>query len=106
AWWRRNVGPLSRRLDVRVIDLLALERPFQLSRTPDRLVAWMDAQAMPRVTLVGHSMGGAIALDVAARWPERVGRLVVIGAPVRRVAASPRVRGVLAAGWLEPLSLA
>ena len=33
-----------------------------------------------RATLIGHSMGSLIALDVAGRYPERVQRTVLIGA--------------------------
>lgn len=42
------------------------------------VLAWMDAQAMPRATIVGHSMGGKIAMLLACRHPERVERLVVV----------------------------
>jgi len=31
-----------------------------------------------RPALIGHSMGGTIAMMVAARWPARVGRLMVV----------------------------
>jgi pimeloyl-ACP methyl ester carboxylesterase len=41
----------------------------------------MDAFGARRATLVGHSMGGAIAARVALRAPERVDRLVLL-APV------------------------
>jgi pimeloyl-ACP methyl ester carboxylesterase len=42
------------------------------------LLGWMDAQAIPRATLVGHSMGGKTAMRLACRHPERVERLVVV----------------------------
>jgi pimeloyl-ACP methyl ester carboxylesterase len=41
-------------------------------------LAWMDAQGLGRVTLVGHSMGGKTAMLLACRHPERVERLVVV----------------------------
>ena len=42
------------------------------------LAAWMDAVGMASATLVGHSMGGAIAQLFAATHPERVDRLVLL----------------------------
>ena len=47
------------------------------------VVAAMDAAGIGRATLVGASYGGMVALSLAARWPERVERLVVISAPAR-----------------------
>jgi pimeloyl-ACP methyl ester carboxylesterase len=42
------------------------------------VLAWLDAQGMARVHLVGHSMGGKVAMLLACRHPERVARLVVV----------------------------
>ena len=39
-----------------------------------------DALYLPRVDLVGHCVGGWIAAEFAVRHPERVARLVLIGA--------------------------
>jgi pimeloyl-ACP methyl ester carboxylesterase len=44
----------------------------------DDVIAWMDAQKLPKATLVGHSMGGKTAMLLACRHPERVERLVVV----------------------------
>jgi pimeloyl-ACP methyl ester carboxylesterase len=40
----------------------------------------LDALYLPRVDLVGHCVGGWIAAELAVRHPERVARLVLIGA--------------------------
>jgi 3-oxoadipate enol-lactonase len=40
--------------------------------------ALMDAVGMNRATVVGISMGGRIALDLALEYPERVARLVLV----------------------------
>jgi 3-oxoadipate enol-lactonase len=37
----------------------------------------LDARGITRATLVGHSMGGMLALEFAATWPDRVARLVL-----------------------------
>lgn len=38
--------------------------------------------------LVGHSFGGRISVCLAARFPERIGPVILIGAPVVRIAPS------------------
>ena len=44
----------------------------------DDVVAWMDAQGLTQVSLIGHSMGGKTAMVLACRHPERVSRLIVV----------------------------
>lgn len=46
-----------------------------ISAYGDWLVAFLDAINVDSAHLVGHSMGGAIALDVAQRFPARVATL-------------------------------
>jgi pimeloyl-ACP methyl ester carboxylesterase len=45
----------------------------------DWTLALMGAAGVAQATLVGHSMGSLIALEAAARAPERVTRLVLLG---------------------------
>jgi pimeloyl-ACP methyl ester carboxylesterase len=45
----------------------------------DWTLALMSAAGVQQATLVGHSMGTLIALEAAARAPERVTRLVLLG---------------------------
>jgi pimeloyl-ACP methyl ester carboxylesterase len=42
------------------------------------VAAWLDAQGLGSVSLMGHSMGGKVAMLLACRHPARVGRLVVV----------------------------
>ena len=42
------------------------------------VISWLDAQGLPLVTLLGHSMGGKAAMLLACRHPERVARLIVV----------------------------
>jgi pimeloyl-ACP methyl ester carboxylesterase len=51
------------------------------------VLALMDARGIARATVVGHSMGGFVAQQVARAAPERVTRLVLVG-------SAPRLRGV------------
>jgi len=46
----------------------------------DVIAGWMDAVGAPEAVLVGHSMGGQIALTLAVEQPERV-RGLILSAP-------------------------
>jgi len=57
------------------------------------LEAMVDAAGLQRFALFGHSQGGAIALEYAARHPERVSHLVLLGTYTRgRFKRSPESR--------------
>jgi pimeloyl-ACP methyl ester carboxylesterase len=45
----------------------------------DWTIALLDAAGVGRAALVGHSMGSLIALEAAARAPQRVDRLLMLG---------------------------
>jgi pimeloyl-ACP methyl ester carboxylesterase len=47
---------------------------------PEAAVAFTDALGLHRATWLGNSLGGAVALYVAAHHPERVSRLVLVDA--------------------------
>jgi esterase len=44
----------------------------------DDVLAWLDTQGLARVTLLGHSLGGKVAMRLACRSPQRVTRLIVV----------------------------
>gem|GEM_PF-198925 len=82
--WRYNLHDLGQTSTVYAIDQLGLglsERvpglDASLSASTDRILAFMDALHLDKADIVGSSHGGAIALLLAARHPERVGKLVL-----------------------------
>ena len=46
------------------------------------LIALLDALHLTRVGLIGHSLGGLVALETAARYPAGVARLALLGPAV------------------------
>jgi pimeloyl-ACP methyl ester carboxylesterase len=57
-----------------------VSQPISIEAYRD-LVGWLCAQlGLSHAILVGHSMGGAIALEAALAWPEKVGGVVMFGA--------------------------
>ncbi len=59
------------------------------------LLHYMDAEGIERASLVGNSLGGRVALEVAARWPDRVDKLVLYApamAPIKDRQLIPLLR--------------
>jgi pimeloyl-ACP methyl ester carboxylesterase len=59
-----------------------LDRQYTVEEQAATLIALMDALGLDGFALMGHSMGGMIALAAAAQLGRRVERLVVIGSVV------------------------
>lgn len=81
--WQTAGADLAERFHVFALDLRNHGRsPHAATMSyPDMLadvLGWLDAQQLAAVTLVGHSMGGKVAMLLACRQPRRVERLVVI----------------------------
>lgn len=51
--------------------------PGTIESHADAMLALLDALGLPRVTIVGHSMGASLALVVAVRQPQRVNSLIL-----------------------------
>ncbi len=52
--------------------------PYRLQEMAADAVALLDHLGIERVDVVGHSMGGRIAQELALGWPQRVGRLALL----------------------------
>jgi pimeloyl-ACP methyl ester carboxylesterase len=55
------------------------DAPITVEQMADDCAALLDALGIARAHVLGHSMGGMIALELAARHPDRVDRLVLAG---------------------------
>jgi aminoacrylate hydrolase len=60
-----------------------LPEGYTIGHMADDVVQVMDAAGVSRVHLLGHALGGLVGLDLARRFPERVGRLVLVNAWAR-----------------------
>ncbi len=70
------------------------------------VLRWMDAQKIDRAAVMGHSMGGKVAMALACHHPERVERLVSVDIAPRDYDAS-KFRGILDAMLaIQPETLA
>ena len=89
AWanWRLTMPALATSFRVVAPDMMGFgytERPPGVRYALDTWVAHaigvFDALALDQVNLVGNSFGGSLALALAIRHPDRVRRLVLMGA--------------------------
>jgi len=83
--WEPLVSRLARDHRVLVPDLLGFGcsdrgEGFDRSivRQAEALDAWLDGLAVDRAVVVGHEIGGGVALHLAAHFRRRVGRLVLL----------------------------
>jgi len=82
--WRQNIGFLAQHATVFAIDLFNMGKSDRipgldssLEATADRIAACMDALGLDEADIAGHSHGGAVAMMLAARHPNRVRRLIL-----------------------------
>jgi pimeloyl-ACP methyl ester carboxylesterase len=84
--WAQVIPALAQRYRVYALDLPGFGESDKGNHlyTPDNFARVIESVLEKRVTrpftLIGHSMGGAIALAYAAEYPQRLSRLVLVDA--------------------------
>ncbi len=99
---RYAIAELAQRYRVIALDLLGYgfsARPadgdYSVGGQADFVRQVMDRIGVPRAAVLGHSMGGAIAMQFALRYPERVERLVLVSSATVREMFRTRNLGLL-----------
>ncbi|MGC8873114.1 MAG: alpha/beta fold hydrolase [Chloroflexia bacterium] len=57
-----------------------------------QVIRFLDGMGIARTALVGHSMGGMVALKVAIEHPERISRVATAGAVIEGSALAPLLK--------------
>jgi pimeloyl-ACP methyl ester carboxylesterase len=90
-WWSRNIAALARNHEVHTVDLVGFGQNkggrFVLAEAAGLLAEWMRRRGLRGASVIGHSMGGHIAVDLAAAHPELVSRLVLVDAALNYAGA-------------------
>ena len=84
ANWRLTIPDLAGEHRVLAPDMAGFgfsDKPgnYSMEGWVQQLDAFLTALQLDKVSLVGNSFGGGFALAFAARWPERVDKLVLMG---------------------------
>lgn len=101
ANWRFTLPVIAEERRALAPDLIgfgrtATDRPARvdLGAWVEHVIEFADALGLDRFDVVGNSMGGAIALALAVRHPQRVGRLVTMGSLGVPIPITPALEAV------------
>ena len=81
--WETVAASLAERFEVILVDNRGIGEsdappgPYTAAEMAEDVLRVFDAARIPRAHVVGTSLGGMIAQEVALGWPDRVGRLVL-----------------------------
>jgi 2-hydroxy-6-oxo-octa-2,4-dienoate hydrolase len=104
AWtnWKRVMPALASDFRIVAPDMAGFgytdrnpDLAYDIKLWVKHLIAILDALNIERASLVGNSFGGSLALAAAARFPDRVDRLVLMGTPCDKFTMTRGLR----AGW-------
>ena len=88
---------LTERHQVITVDLQGhgrtadIDRPIDIRLMADDIAALIDHLGLEKPDLVGYSLGGGVAFFTAVKYPQKVGKLVMAAANIRRDAIPPEM---------------
>jgi pimeloyl-ACP methyl ester carboxylesterase len=88
---------LSERHRVITVDLQGhgrtadIDRPIDIRLMADDIAALIDHLGLEGPDLVGYSLGGGVAFFTAVKYPQKVGKVVMAAANIRRDAIPPEM---------------
>jgi pimeloyl-ACP methyl ester carboxylesterase len=102
-----NLSVLAQTRQVIGVDLQAhgrtadIDRPLEFELLANDIAGLIDYLGLKQADVMGYSLGGLVALNVAIHHPERVRKLITVSVPFKRSGWYPEVlegmRGVTAA---------
>ena len=89
---------LAERHQVIAVDLQGhgrtadIDRPIDIRLMADDIAALIDQLGLEKPDVVGYSLGGGVALQTAAKYPDKIGKLVAVSINTRPDALAPALR--------------
>ena len=105
--WDAVMDPLGQHFSCYAFDMLGhgqSEKPATDLSMPDFARATANAMreiGIDRAHVVANSVGAVVAVELAASYPDRVDRLVLVGCPARDIRTAPQSIKNLDAGYDE-----
>lgn len=88
-YWLPTMDAISDRYRCYALDFWGFgesdrhESSFSLTEYVTMLFDFMENLGLARVALVGHGLGGMVALEAAARYPERFTKVMTVATPIQ-----------------------
>ncbi|MCK6578633.1 MAG: alpha/beta hydrolase [Anaerolineae bacterium] len=107
ALWRNSIELLGRNFRTYALDFFgfgdsdARTEDFSVANFGSMVNQFMDRMGIVKAPLIGHSMGGTVALSVSMRYPEKVVKVGVVGSPIQGSSLRPLLRVAAYRGWAE-----
>jgi pimeloyl-ACP methyl ester carboxylesterase len=82
--WRRNIGVLAEKYTVYAPDLPGyggsqpLDGKYYVPELSEFVEKFTRSLGLEKFSLVGHSLGGGVALNYALKWPQKIKKLVLV----------------------------
>lgn len=103
--WSKNIPRLSAQYRCLALDLPGYGKSTKTGFQPGMqcyasvIHEFIDRLQLPECCLVGHSMGGQVAITTALRYPDRIQKLVLAAPAGLETFTRPEARQI--AGWFE-----
>src|SRR3954466_15458652 len=109
--WLPVIATLSRRFTVIAPDLLGHGRSakpradYSLGGYANGMRDLLTVLGIDKVTVVGHSFGGGVAMQFAYQFPERTERMVLVAPGGLGPEVSPAIRAITLPGFHQAMGL-
>ncbi len=83
--WRHVIGPLSKRFSVYALDLMGFgnsdkpDKNYEIRHYAESIIEFMDKLGINKASVIGNSIGAIISLEMAASFPRRLVKQVLVG---------------------------
>jgi len=61
-----------------------IDRPIDMRLMADDVAALIDDLGLEKPDVIGYSLGGGVAFFLASKYPDKIGKLVIVSAHIRR----------------------
>jgi pimeloyl-ACP methyl ester carboxylesterase len=108
--WRRTIETLGREFRTYALDFWGFGESgssnpdsFSVDHYVEMVNQFVEKLGIVKAPLVGHSMGGTVALSTAMRYPEKIVKVIAIGSPIHgsslnlllKLSGVPQLAGLL-----------